>query len=75
MTQPPTQDNPRRPPLQFSLRSLLLLALAVGLLFGSLKWLGTPAAVSAMVLLILAVSLAAALALVVAIAGTADDDP
>ncbi|OHB72069.1 MAG: hypothetical protein A2V70_20855 [Planctomycetes bacterium RBG_13_63_9] len=63
----------RRAPLQFSLRSLLVIAVAVALLFGTLRWLEVPPFASAMILVILVVSVAAALGLVVAIAGAADD--
>ena len=69
---PPAEDPPRRPPLQFGLRSMLAITAAVGLLFGTLRWLGVSPQAAAVVLVILIVSVAAALALVVAIAGTTD---
>jgi hypothetical protein len=68
------QRRQRRPPLQFSLRALLVMAVVVSALFGTLRWLGVPAVASAMVLVILIVSVAAALGLVLAIAGAADDE-
>ncbi len=64
----------RRRPLQFGIGTLLGIAVAVGLLFGTLKWLEVPPAASALILVIVGVSVAAALGLVVAIAGAADDD-
>lgn len=67
-------DQRRRPPLQFRLRSLLAMAVAVCLLFGTLRWLNVPPRASLIVLVILAVSAAAALALVVAIAGSENGD-
>lgn len=77
MPDPSTENGrqPSRPPLQFSLRSLLGMAVAVGLLFGTLRWLDVSPFASAMVLLIIIVSVAAALGLVVAIAGATDDEP
>ncbi len=65
----------RRPPLQFGLRSLLGITVAVSLLFGTLRWLEVSPLASALVLMILVVSVAAALGLVTAIAGSMDDDP
>lgn len=59
--------------MQFGLRALLGIMVAVSLLFGTLRWLGVPAFASAMVLVILIASVAAALGLVVAIASGADD--
>jgi len=64
-----------QPPLQFGIRSLMLIAVAVGLLFGTLRWLEVSPRAAAVVLLIVVVSVAAALGLVVAIARGADDDP
>lgn len=69
-------DRPRRPPLQFSVRLLLVLPVVVGLLFGLLRWFGAPPLVGVVVLVILVVSAAAAVGLLVAIAGADDDgDP
>lgn len=64
----------RPPPLQFGLRAVLVIMVAVSLLFGVLRWLDVPPFASAIVLVILIVSVAAALGLVVAIAGAADDE-
>ncbi|NUQ63443.1 MAG: hypothetical protein HUU20_13270 [Pirellulales bacterium] len=64
-----TEDH-RAPPLQFRLRSLLAMAVAVCLIFGTLRWLNVPPRASLIVLVILAVSVAAAVALVAAIAGS-----
>jgi len=46
---------------------------AVGLLFGTLRWLGISPQAGVLVLVILVVSVAAALGLVIAIAGMPDD--
>jgi len=81
MNEPPheTDDRPgprrHRPPLQFGLRSLLGMAVAVSLLFGTLRWLNVSPRASAMVLLIVTVSVLSALVLVIAIAYAADDEP
>lgn len=61
--------------MQFGLRSLLGLAVLVGLLFGTLRWLGVSPLASTLVLLVLGVSVAAALALMVAIASDSDNGP
>ena len=70
----PKSEIPHRPPLQFGLRAMLWIMVAVSLLFGTLRWLDVSASASAMVLVILIVSVAAALGLVVAIAAARDDD-
>ena len=44
------------PPLQFGLSTLLWLMVAVGLIFGTLRWMQVPAATSLIVMAILAVS-------------------
>ncbi len=69
------QNGRRTPPLQFGLRAVLLIMVAVSLLFGILRWLDVPPFASAIVLVILIVSVAAALGLVVAIAAARDDEP
>ena len=74
MTNDQPSQGPRRPPLQFGIRAVLGIMVAVSLLFGTLQWLGVPPRASAMILVIIVVSVAAALGLVVAIAGAADDD-
>ena len=55
-------------PLQFRLRTLFGLTAAMALLFGLLDWLGVPSEVSCVVLVVLIVSVLAALGLVVVIA-------
>jgi len=70
----PGKNPKRRPPLQFSLQSLLWITVAVALLFGTLRAFEVPPKVSAMVLGILIVSVLAALGLVVAIDHVQDDD-
>ena len=55
-------------PLQFRLRTLFGLTAAMAALFGVLDWLGVPAEVSWLVLVVLIVSVLAALGLVVVIA-------
>ena len=62
-------DRSAGPPLQFGLRTLLVLTAAFGLLFATLKWLGVPPLASFIVLVVLTVSVLAAIGLVVAIAG------
>jgi hypothetical protein len=71
---PPNNSDPGRRPLQFSLRSLLLLMVAVSVLFGTLRWLGVSPLGSGMVLVILIVGALAAVGLLAAIAG-GDDEP
>ena len=67
-------DTPRPPPLQFGLRTIFAITIAFGLLFGTLRWLGVPEPASFLVLVVLAASVLAAVALVVVIAGTEKDD-
>jgi hypothetical protein len=70
------QPEPRRrQPLQFGLRTLLALPVAVGLLFGTLRWLDVSPLAQSIVLVILMVSAAAALGLLVAVAAADDDEP
>ncbi len=68
------EEKPGRAPLQFSIRSLLGMAVAVAVLFGTLRWLEVSPQVSAIILIIVAVAIAAALGLVVAIAAAGDDE-
>ncbi len=63
-----TSSRPR--PLQFRLRSMLLATAALGLLFATLRWLGVPPQASLIVLVVLSVSVPAALVLVAVIAGS-----
>ncbi len=67
-------DEHRPPPLQFRLRSLLVGAVVIGLLFGALRWLEVPPRASLILLVILTVSGAAAVGLLVAIAGSQPPD-
>jgi len=62
-----TGAEPRRPPLQYSLRGLFLLTAATAVLFGTLRWLEVPPAASVLVLVILIIAGAAAVGLLVAI--------
>jgi hypothetical protein len=64
---PEDDETPRRPPLQFSIRGILLLTAAVALLFGTMRWLGVSPAASALVLVVLIVAGLAAVGLLVAI--------
>jgi hypothetical protein len=66
------QSN-RRPPLQFSLKALLTLPIVVGLLFGTLRWLGVSPLACGVILAILAISAAAAIGLLAALAGSDDE--
>ena len=64
------EERPRQAPLQFGLRTMLGVTAAVGLVFGVLRWLEVPARTSFIVLVVLTVSVAAALGLVVVIAAS-----
>jgi Flp pilus assembly protein TadB len=69
----PDDEKPvhaRKPPLQFRLRTLLVVTAALALLFATLEWLGVPPLASLIVLVVLTFSVLAALGLVVAIAGS-----
>jgi Flp pilus assembly protein TadB len=75
-----TDENDRSEsvrPLQFRLRTLFGLTAAMAALFGVLDWLGVPSEVSGVVLVVLIVSVLAALGLVVVIANsvTGEHDP
>ena len=69
----------RPPPLQFRLRTMFLVTAAFCVLFGTLRWLGVPPLAGFIVLVVLGVSVPAAVLLVVVIAGSMtgeeDDDP
>ena len=67
-------ETPRQAPLQFNLRTVFVITVALGLLFGTLRWLGVPELASLLVLVVLAASALAALGLAVVIAGTEQDD-
>ena len=62
--------RPRKPPLQFTLPALFGITAALAVLFGVLSWLGVPPLASFIVLVVLTVSVLAALGLVVVIAGS-----
>ncbi len=62
------------PPLQFGLSTLLWLMVAVGLIFGTLRWMQVPATTSLIVMAILAVSALAVVFLVAAISKVEDDE-
>ncbi len=61
--------NSRQKPLQFNLRTMLAVTAALGLVFGVLRWIGAPPQVGLLVLVLLAVSVIAAIGLVVVLAG------
>jgi hypothetical protein len=67
------EPEPKRPPLQFGIRGLLILTAAVALLFGTLQWLGASSVTSTVVLVILIVGVLLALGLVVAISAVMDE--
>ena len=69
------QDQ-RRAPLQFGIGAVLAATVAVAVLFGVLRWLEVPARAQYIVLAVVAVSVIAAVALLVVIAGsvTGEDD-
>lgn len=60
-------EPPDGPPLQYSLRGLLLLTAATALLFGTLRWLGVPPEVSVLILIVLLIAGVAAIGLMIAI--------
>ncbi len=64
---------PRRP-WQVGISTLLMLAVAVSVIFGALRWMGATPVAALVVLLILAVAVPAAVALVVAIGRMDSDD-
>ncbi len=70
----PEEPKPHRPPLQFSLKALLALPVVVGLLFGTLRWLGVSPLACGIILAILTLSAVAAIALLAALAGGNDDE-
>jgi len=68
--------RPRKPPLQFTLPALFGVTAALAVLFGALSWMEVPPLAGFIVLVVLTVSVLAALGLVVVIAGsvTGEDD-
>jgi hypothetical protein len=67
-------NGERPPPLQFGIKTLLGLMVAVGMIFGTLRWIGASEQTSYIVMGILVVSLVAALGLIVAISKIGGDD-
>lgn len=72
MTNPPAS---RPPPLQFNLRTMLGVTAAFGLVFAVLRWMGAPPEVSLLVLVLMGVTVVAAVGLVVVLAGAASRPP
>jgi hypothetical protein len=73
---PPAKDTPdpvRPPPLQFGISSLLWLMLAVGVIFGALRWMRVPSMSSMIILAVLAAAGLAVVFLAAAIS-KADDE-
>jgi hypothetical protein len=68
------EKPPKPPPLQFGIKTLLWLMVAVGLIFGTLRWIGASEQTSYIVMGILIVSLLAAVGLVVAISKIGDNE-
>ncbi len=69
-------QKPARPPaIQLRLQTLFWITAAVAVLFGTLRWLGVSPRASAIVLVILSVSVAAAVGLLVVIAASAGNSP
>jgi hypothetical protein len=68
------ESKPHRPPLQFSLKALLTLPIVVGLVFGTLRWLGVSPLACGIILAILTLSAVAAIGLLVALASGSDDE-
>lgn len=69
--EPRGRPGPR--PLQFGLAALFGITAAVAALFGTLRWFGVPPRTSGLVLVILVLSVAAAVGLVLAIAAAMKD--
>ena len=61
------EKRPKPPPLQFSIRAMLIVTVAVAAVFGGLRWAEVPTQVSAIVLVVLIAGMLAAVALVAAI--------
>ncbi len=72
----PTSGETRHPPppLQFGLSSLLWIMLAVGLIFGTLRWIQVPPTTSLIIMAVLAASALAVVLLVAAISKVDDDE-
>jgi hypothetical protein len=68
------KNEPRRPPLQFGLSTLLGAMVAVGLVFGLLRWLDVPPWVGYLMLAVLVASSLAGLGLAVMIARWTDEE-
>jgi hypothetical protein len=66
-------DDEKRP-LQFGIKTLLGMMVAVGAIFGTLRWLGASEQTSYIVMGILAASFVAAIGLIVAISKIGGDD-
>ncbi len=60
--------------MQFGLRAMFAVTAALAMLFGVMSWLGVPPVARFVVLVVLAVSVPAAIALVVVIAGSVSDE-
>jgi hypothetical protein len=61
-------------PLQFGLRAMFAVTAALAMLFGVMSWLGVPPVARLVVLVVLAVSVPAAIALVAVIAGSVSEE-
>ena len=72
MTNDEKPTNP--PPLQFGIKTLLGMMVAVGLIFGTLRWIGASEQASYIVMGILTVSLLAAVGLIIAISKIGGDE-
>jgi hypothetical protein len=68
------EKDAKPPPLQFGISTLLGMMIAVGLIFGTLRWIGATEQTSYIVMGILVVSLLAAVGLIVAIANIGGED-
>ncbi len=71
-SQQPSESEDRTPPLQFGLSTLLWLMVAVGLIFGSLRWLQVSTVTMLIIMVLLAVSALIVVLLVAAIAKIED---
>jgi hypothetical protein len=68
------ESPPSPPPLQFGLSALLWLMVAVGLIFGTLRWMQVSTITSLIVMAVLAVSALSVVLLVAAISKVEDDE-
>jgi hypothetical protein len=67
-------NDERKPPLQFGLRAMLGMMVAVSVLFGTMRWLGVSPTGGALVLVVLVLGSLAAVGLLASIANSGEDE-